>query len=101
MVVRYRRSAPFAFAARENCDMPFSSSINVGDLLQRSRAGDEAARERLFQACRNYVSIAARAEMASWLKDKLDASDLVHQTLLEAHRGLDNFRGTTEAEWIV
>jgi len=38
--------------------------------------------------------------MASWLKAKVDASDLVQQTLLEAHRGLENFRGTTEAEWL-
>ncbi|HEY3966489.1 MAG TPA: sigma-70 family RNA polymerase sigma factor [Planctomycetaceae bacterium] len=80
--------------------MPFSSNINVGDLLQKARAGDESARDRLFQACRNYVAIAARAEMASWLKAKVDASDLVQQTLLEAHRGLNDFRGTTEAEWL-
>ena len=80
--------------------MPFSSSINIGDLLQKARAGDESARDRLFQACRNYVAIAARSEMASWLKAKVDASDLVQQTLLEAHRGLENFRGTTEAEWL-
>ncbi|MBI3863199.1 MAG: sigma-70 family RNA polymerase sigma factor [Planctomycetia bacterium] len=79
--------------------MAFSSSINVCDLLQKARDGDESARDRLFQACRNYVAIAARAEMASWLKAKVDASDLVQQTLLEAHRGLANFRGTTEAEW--
>ena len=80
--------------------MPFSSSINVGDLLQKARAGDESARDRLFQACRNYVAIAARAEMASWLKAKVDSSDLVQQTLLEAHRGWNDFRGTTEAEWL-
>jgi RNA polymerase sigma-70 factor (ECF subfamily) len=80
--------------------MPYSSSINVGDLLQRARAGDESARDRLFEACRNYVAVAARAEMATWLKAKVDASDLVQQTLLEAHRGMNNFRGTTEAEWL-
>jgi RNA polymerase sigma-70 factor (ECF subfamily) len=38
--------------------------------------------------------------VASWLKSKVDASDLVQQTLLEAHRGLANFRGTTEGEWL-
>lgn len=80
--------------------MPFSSSVNVSELLQKARAGDDAARDRLFVVCRNYVSIAARAEMASWLKAKVDASDLVQQTLLEAHRGLANFRGTTEGEWL-
>src|SRR6476659_3196527 len=80
--------------------MAFLNSVNVSDLLQRARAGDEAARDRLFVVCRNYVSIAARAEVASWLKAKVDASDLVQQTLLEAHRGLANFRGTTEGEWL-
>src|SRR5262245_3689283 len=80
--------------------MSFLNSVNVSELLERARAGDEAARDRLFVVCRNYVSIAARAEVASWLKAKVDASDLVQQTLLEAHRGLANFRGTTEAEWL-
>ncbi len=80
--------------------MQFSSSVNVGDLLQKARTGDDAARERLFVVCRNYVSVVARAEMASWLKSKVDASDLVQQTLLEAHRGMARFRGTTEAEWL-
>ena len=80
--------------------MQFSSSVNVSDLLQKARIGDESARDRLFLVCRNYVSIAARAEMASWLKAKVDASDLVQQTLLEAHRGMANFRGTTEGEWL-
>jgi RNA polymerase sigma-70 factor (ECF subfamily) len=80
--------------------MQFSSSVNVGELLQKARNGDESARDRLFLVCRNYVSIVARAEMASWLKAKVDASDLVQQTLLEAHRGLAKFRGTTEAEWL-
>src|SRR5262245_43290881 len=80
--------------------MPFLNSVNVSELLERARAGDEAARNRLFVVCRNYVSIAARAEVASWLKSKVDASDLVQQTLLEARRGLANFRGTTEGEWL-
>jgi RNA polymerase sigma-70 factor (ECF subfamily) len=80
--------------------MPLSESVNVGELLARARGGDDAAREKLFAVCRNYVSIAARVEMASWLRAKVDASDLVQQTLLEAHRGLANFRGTTEGEWL-
>ena len=80
--------------------MPVSENLNVSELLRKARQGDQPARERLFAVCRNYVSVAARAEMASWLKAKVDASDLVQQTLLEAHRGLADFRGTTEAEWL-
>lgn len=80
--------------------MSGSSRIDVNELLRQARTGDQAARDRLFAACRNYVSVAARAEVASWLKAKVDASDLVQQTLLEAHRGMANFRGETEAEWL-
>jgi RNA polymerase sigma-70 factor (ECF subfamily) len=80
--------------------MADSIRVNVSELLRQARAGDDAARDRLFTVCRNYVSVAARAEVASWLKAKVDASDLVQQTMLEAHRGMANFRGETEAEWL-
>ncbi|HTI51824.1 MAG TPA: sigma-70 family RNA polymerase sigma factor [Planctomycetaceae bacterium] len=77
-----------------------SSPVDVNELLRLARAGDDNARDRLFAVCRSYVSVAARAEVASWLKAKVDASDLVQQTLLDAHRGLAKFRGETEAEWL-
>src|SRR5262245_15725070 len=80
--------------------MAESNRVNVSELLKQARAGDQSARDRLFTVCRNYVSVAARAEVASWLKAKVDASDLVQQTLLEAHRGMANFRGESEAEWL-
>ncbi len=43
----------------------------------------------------------ARVQLESWLKVKVDASDLVQQSMLDAHQGLDGFRGNTEAEWVV
>jgi RNA polymerase sigma-70 factor (ECF subfamily) len=60
----------------------------------------EQARDRLFEKCRAYLNVVARARIESWMQAKVDASDLVQQTLLEAHRGLRNFQGTTEAEWL-
>jgi RNA polymerase sigma-70 factor (ECF subfamily) len=69
-------------------------------LLNQARNGDTAARDRLFATCRNYLAIVARAEVGSWLQAKVDASDLVQQTMLDAHRGLASFRGRTEAEWL-
>ncbi|MCY2967504.1 MAG: sigma-70 family RNA polymerase sigma factor [Planctomycetota bacterium] len=80
--------------------MPSEPTPSVAQLLEQARNGDTDARNRLFEMCRSYVAISAKAEMASWLQAKVDASDLVQQTLLEAHRGLDNFRGQTEAEWL-
>lgn len=70
------------------------------DLLNRARSGDEDARERLFQLCRDYIGVVARTQVQSWLRAKVDASDLVQQTLLDMHRGMDDFRGETEAEWL-
>ncbi|HVX64160.1 MAG TPA: sigma-70 family RNA polymerase sigma factor [Pirellulales bacterium] len=72
----------------------------VEQLLARAREGDEQQRERLFEACRSYLALVARAQVESWLQAKADASDLVQQTLLEAHRGFDRFEGRTEAEWL-
>src|SRR5690606_5959322 len=72
----------------------------VLQLLMRARAGDDAARDELFAKCRNYVALIARTQVESWMRTKIDASDLVQQTLLEAHRGFDEFRGGTETEWL-
>ena len=77
-----------------------SDESPVAALLERTRAGDEQARNELFERCRAYVGLVARAQIESWLQAKVDHSDLVQQTLLEAHRGLDHFRGTTDGEWL-
>ena len=69
-------------------------------LLDRARDGDSAARDELFERCRNYVSLLARVHIESWLQAKVDPSDLVQQTLLEAYRGLDGFQGQTQGEWL-
>jgi len=72
----------------------------IPELLTRARDGDAAARDELFARCRSYVGLVARAQIEGRLRAKVDASDLVQQTLLEAHRGLKNFRGGTEEEWL-
>lgn len=69
-------------------------------LIARARSGDHEAENELLQKCRAYVSIVARAQIEGWMRTKFDASDLVQQTLLEAHQGFENFQGQTEAEWL-
>jgi RNA polymerase sigma-70 factor (ECF subfamily) len=84
----------------EIAKMSGETSLSLSKLLEQARNGDTAARDRLFATCRNYLAIVARAEVGSWLQAKVDASDLVQQTMLDAHRGLANFRGRTEGEWL-
>lgn len=78
-----------------------SSSLSQwGEWIARARAGDAEARDRLFGACRSFVAVAARVHMERRLQAKVDASDLVQQSLLEAHRGFDGFAGDTPQEWL-
>jgi RNA polymerase sigma-70 factor (ECF subfamily) len=72
----------------------------VARLLDQARLGDSQAEERLMTMCRNYLAVIARGEIGSWLRPKVDASDLVQQTLLEAHRALPRFEGRSQAEWL-
>jgi RNA polymerase sigma-70 factor (ECF subfamily) len=76
------------------------SRPNVNELIARARQGDAACRDRLFEICRNYLGYAARAQVETWLRVKVDASDLVQQTMLEAHRDFERFEGATEQEWM-
>jgi RNA polymerase sigma-70 factor, ECF subfamily len=67
-------------------------------LLEQARAGDEAALGRLLELYRNYLTLFARLQIGRRLQGKVDASDLVQETFLDAHRDFARFRGTTEQE---
>ncbi len=72
----------------------------VSDLIERARSGETDARDRLFEMCRSYLGYIARSQVETWLRVKVDASDLVQQTLLEAHRDFGRFQGGSEGEWL-
>lgn len=69
-------------------------------LLDRARNGDEDARNLLFEKCRNYLNFVARAQVEGSLRAKVDASDIVQQTMLEAHQAFEQFQGESEHEWM-
>jgi RNA polymerase sigma-70 factor, ECF subfamily len=67
-------------------------------LLSQARAGDSAALGQLFELYRNYLRLIARPMIDNALKLKLDASDLVQDTFLKAHRQFADFAGRDEPE---
>lgn len=67
-------------------------------MIELARGGDEAAAGRLLSAYEQYLKLLARVQIGRRLQGKLDASDLVQETFLDAHRQLPNFKGATEAE---
>ena len=68
-------------------------------LLDAARA-DPAALGRLLEQYRNYLRLLARVELGRRLQGKVDASDVVQDAFLDAHRYFPNFRGTVEAQFV-
>jgi RNA polymerase sigma-70 factor (ECF subfamily) len=58
----------------------------------------DPGRSDLLVRARDYLCVLARLGLDPRLRVKADESDVVQQSLLEAHRDWDQFRGTTEAE---
>jgi RNA polymerase sigma-70 factor (ECF subfamily) len=59
-------------------------------------ASDDA--ERGLERFRSYLLLLARVRLDPMVRAKVGASDVVQQTLLEAHRDLAQFRGRTAGE---
>ena len=80
-----------------------SETIGWNELIQAARDGDNAALNEIWQQLRSYLLIFADQRLDEGLKGKLDASDIVQHSLMEAHRDFVTFRGQTEDElksWI-
>jgi len=55
---------------------------------------------RLLEVYRHYLRLLARVEIGRRLQAKVDASDVVQEAMLEAHRSFATFRGHSEAEFV-
>jgi RNA polymerase sigma-70 factor, ECF subfamily len=77
-----------------------NTTSSPNEIIGQARAGDAEKLGQLLNAYRHYLRLLARLEIGRNLQAKLDASDLVQDTLLEAHRNFPRFQGTTETQFV-
>ncbi len=76
------------------------TDIKTNELLQQAREGNEPALGRLLENYRHYLELLARLEIGRRLQTKVETSDIVQETFLEAHRNFMSFRGHSEGEFV-
>lgn len=67
-------------------------------LMERSQVGSEADRTAWLMSYEAWLKLLARLEIDSRFAGKFSASDAVQQTLLEAWKDWDRFRGQTQQQ---
>src|SRR6516162_4978697 len=66
---------------------------SADDLLQQARRGDLDALGRLLEAQRTALRRLAEGRLGERIEVRVDASDIIQQTFLEAHRSFQQFAG--------
>jgi RNA polymerase sigma-70 factor (ECF subfamily) len=69
-------------------------------LLNEAKRGDAAAQGVLLRRFQSWLQVLARMQLENHLRAKVEPSDIVQQTMLDAVQGLPQFRGSTEPELI-
>jgi RNA polymerase sigma-70 factor (ECF subfamily) len=78
---------------------PSESLASIVALLNLGRAGSRTAIERLFSQYRPYLRVICTLRLPHFCQKREDESDIVQQTLLDALRGIADFRGQSEVEF--
>src|SRR5262249_40097983 len=92
---RYRSSIGSGRAAMKPIGKPEPEA-----LLRVARSGDTEALGWLLEIYRPYLTLLARVQIGRRLRGKADASDVVQDACLGAHRDFGQFRGRTEGEFL-
>jgi RNA polymerase sigma-70 factor (ECF subfamily) len=71
------------------------------ELLRNARAGDQALLGALLERYRPHLKLLARLRIGRELHSKVDPSDVVQDTFLQAHRHFAGFQGHTANEFRV
>ena len=75
---------------------------SVESLIGKAKQGDAFAINVLLSRYRNYMAIllATAGEYGGRLNARFDSSDVVQNTLIDAHRDFPNFNGNVEKEFL-
>ncbi|EAQ81799.1 putative RNA polymerase sigma-E factor [Blastopirellula marina DSM 3645] len=75
-----------------------NEDLDWAHLLDHARSGDATAINRVWSHMRSYLLLVAERGLGDALSAKVDASDIVQGSLLEAQRDFDRFTGNSESE---
>jgi RNA polymerase sigma-70 factor, ECF subfamily len=81
--------------------LDYPGSGDFRQLLERARFGDNEARGRVLQYFWLALLDDARRDLPWDLRSKVGGSDLVQETMLDAHRDFDQFTGRTGEEFFL
>ncbi len=76
-----------------------SSSANLRRLLLEAKAGDTDSLGQLLETYQNYLKLLARTQLADQVRGRVSPSDVVQETMLEAHCDFPKFRGNSDGEF--
>lgn len=71
---------------------------NVEQMIRDARGGNSVTLGQLLSSYQNYLRLLAKIQIGRRLQGKVDASDVVQETFLEAHRHFPNFQGHAEGQ---
>lgn len=89
---------PIATRTATNATVAIARSVVVCISAEGVMAPGPVEQEQAPERFRDYLVMLARMQLGRDVRARLDASDLVQQTLLDAHRDRDQFRGQGEAD---
>lgn len=78
-----------------------SSTASLVDMLLEAKSGDTASLGRLLAAYHNYLLLLARTQLDPQVRSRVSPSDIVQETMLEAHCGFSRFVGSSDGEFFV
>lgn len=77
-----------------------SVTLPLRQLLEQARQGNRDALGKLLESYRAYLRIMAQRHLDGRLGARIDASDVVQQTCLSAHRNIEQFIGEDEGAFL-